>query len=555
MRVDAFSIGQYPLTFAEYDRFCEETGREKPNDRGWGRGKRPVINVSWEEAQAYCEWLSKQTGESYRLLSEAEWEYACRAGSTTRWSFGDNEEQLGESAWYAANARGKTHPVGEKQPNAWHLHDMHGNVWEWCQDWFSDSCYAQRTSELRRHSKDTGADWSATRTASSSPRVVASENPGGPESGSRRVVRGGSWHHGAGSCRSAARYRWRPSYRYYYLGFRLSRTGSWRSYPITLGGEPPESSEAAPRPSSGDAAPVADSATPSESRRQGPHPEPHKSFRDRLVIAATDGKRQEIEAPEMVYLPAGTFRMGDEQGGDDEKPARLVRLDAFAIGRTPVTWGEYRRFCEAENSNWPEWLEKGSSYHLGSGNDKFYPDRSVKRDALELPVVGISWDDARAYCEWLSELTGEQYRLPTEAQWEYACRAGTETRWSFSDEARDLDEHAWHSGNSDGKLHPVALKRPNPWGLYDIHGNVWEWCADWYAGDYYKRLSSSAEEHASGTPKTPSENPSGPQSGSYRVFRGGSWSYDADNCRSAYRDRWHPSYRYYDLGFRLSRTV
>ncbi len=104
-------------------------------------------------------------------------------------------------------------------------------------------------------------------------------------------------------------------------------------------------------------------------------------------------------------------------------------------------------------------------------------------------MVGISWDDARAYCEWLGELTGEHYRLPTEAQWEYACRAGTETRWSFGDEERDLDEHAWYSGNADGKLHPVASRRPNPWGLYDMHGNVWEWCADWYEEDYYAQLS------------------------------------------------------------------
>jgi len=115
---------------------------------------------------------------------------------------------------------------------------------------------------------------------------------------------------------------------------------------------------------------------------------------------------------------------------------------------------------------------------LDSGREKHYLRHGIERDALDLPVVGISWYDSRAYCEWLGRLTRKPYRLPTEAQWEYAYRADTETHWSFSDEAHGLDEHAWYDDNSNGKLHPVALKHPNPWGLYDMHGNVWEWCAD-----------------------------------------------------------------------------
>jgi formylglycine-generating enzyme required for sulfatase activity len=191
--VSAFSIGQYPVTFEEYDKFCEATRRSKPSDRSWGRATRPVIDISWSDAAAYCEWLSQQTGMHYRLLTEAEWEYACRAGNTARYCFGDDEQRLGDYAWYSSNAGGQTHPVGEKLPNAWHLYDMHGNVWEWVRDW-----YGAYSSEPQR-------------------------DPSGRESGSIRVYRGGGWHLGADYCRSAYRRYWLPDYRLHDLGFRLAR--------------------------------------------------------------------------------------------------------------------------------------------------------------------------------------------------------------------------------------------------------------------------------------------------------------------------------------------
>jgi formylglycine-generating enzyme required for sulfatase activity len=289
------------------------------------------------------------------------------------------------------------------------------------------------------------------------------------------------------------------------------------------------------------------------------------------------------EGPAMIYLPSGAFRMGDERGYDKEKPVHPVRLDAFALGRTPVTVGEYLRFCEATNSHWPEWLEVGSQYHLETDKNDYYRQRGVSLNALDLPVVGTSWDDACAYCQWLSEQTGEVYELPTEAQWEYACRAGGDGRWCFGDDQKKLNEYAWYSGNSEGKLHPVAAKAPNVWGLHDMHGNVWEWCSDWYAADYYSQLASGGKDHASGAgasssdpgertsdtkgsagsnstdastaQQTASENPHGPTVGPLRVFRGGSWFNVADDCRSAYRYRGAPSYRNADLGFRLSRRV
>ena len=139
-----FLLGRYAVTFEKYDHFCEETGHEKPKDRGWGRGKRPVINVNWEDASAYCAWLSKATGRLYHLPTEAQWEYACRAGTETPFSLGANvttdQVNFDGNHPYAGAAKGKYREriisVGSLPANPWGLHEMHGNVWEWCADWF-----------------------------------------------------------------------------------------------------------------------------------------------------------------------------------------------------------------------------------------------------------------------------------------------------------------------------------------------------------------------------------------------------------------------------------
>jgi formylglycine-generating enzyme len=178
--LSAFKMSKYEVTFAQYDAFCNATGHKKPKDKGWGRGKRPVINVNWDDATAFAEWMG------CRLPTEAEWEYACRAGTTTPYNTGNTLTKK------QANFDGvKTMPVGSYAPNAWGLHDMHGNVWEWCSDLYGEYF------------------------------ATAQTNPQGASTGGLRVLRGGSWYKSANRCLSAYRYLNSAEYSAGVLGFRV----------------------------------------------------------------------------------------------------------------------------------------------------------------------------------------------------------------------------------------------------------------------------------------------------------------------------------------------
>jgi len=219
---------------------------------------------------------------------------------------------------------------------------------------------------------------------------------------------------------------------------------------------------------------------------------------------------------EFKLIPAGTFTMGDASGDDDETPHEVTLTKPFKMGVHEVTQAQYEQVMGVNPSE-----------YKGANN----------------PVEMVSWEDAVEFCRRLSELPAEKaagnvYRLPTEAEWEYACRAGTTTKFSFGDDESDFGEYGWYRENSGRTTHPVGSKLPNAWGLYDMHGNVWEWCQDWY-GDY---------------PSGSVTDPSGATSSSGRVNRGGGWFNTADNCRSADRYRNSPSYRNYNLGFRVVRS-
>ncbi len=196
--VDGFYMSKYEVTFDQYDKFCETTGRSKPDDEGWGRGDRPVINISWNDAMAFCQWLSKKTGTTIRLPTEAEWEYAARGGRKSHGYKYAGSNDVNEVAWYRYNSGKKTHPVGQKKPNELGLYDMSGNVWEWCWDWYDRFYYF------------------------SSPR----HNPKGPPSSPHayRVLRGGGWGRKPKSLRCSARMWGGDNYGYENYGFRLIRT-------------------------------------------------------------------------------------------------------------------------------------------------------------------------------------------------------------------------------------------------------------------------------------------------------------------------------------------
>ena len=216
----------------------------------------------------------------------------------------------------------------------------------------------------------------------------------------------------------------------------------------------------------------------------------------------------------LKLLPPGTFMMGDANGDSDATPHEVTLTQSFQMGIHEVTQSQYEQV-----------MGDNPSRIKGANN----------------PVEQVNWEDAVEFCRKLSELPAEKaagrvYRLPTEAEWEYACRAGTTTGYNFGDDDSELGNYAWFAGNSGDTTHPVGGKKPNAWGLYDTHGNVWEWCQDRYAS-YPSRAVT---------------NPSGPNTGSPRVCRGGSWSYAAGLCRSAYRFGSGPSYRNRDYGFRVS---
>jgi len=211
--------------------------------------------------------------------------------------------------------------------------------------------------------------------------------------------------------------------------------------------------------------------------------------------------------PDMVYIEGGTFQMGSNDCGSSAKPVHKVTVSSFYMGKYTVTNREYCKYVPS---------------HENPGDN--------------LPVVQVSQEDGVDYCNWLSEKTGHSYRLPSEAEWEYACRAGSTTKYYWGDKMES--SYCWYIGNSGKHIHPAGEKKPNMWNLYDMSGNVWEWCSDFY-GNY---------------PSGSVINPAGPDTGFFYIFRGGDWNGLALGCRSAYRNYGIQHDRCKYIGFRIVRS-
>ena len=395
-----FRMGKYEVTQKQWYAIMGDNPSEFKGDDN------PVESVSWKDCQKFLEKLNarpevKASGLTFRLPTEKEWEYACHAGSTGDYcKLADGteitENTLGEVAWYDDNSGNKTHPVGQKKPNAFGLYDMHGNVWEWCEDLY---------------------------------RAGHSD----------RVSWGGSWIDSSRDCTAGDRngdlY---PDDRCNILGFRL--------------------------------------AADTQEDRQEEAARKEKATQEALSRLIRD----------MVAIPGRNFRMGKYE---------VTQKQWYAI--------------------------------MGDNPSEFKGDDN--------PVESVSWKDCQKFLEKLNarpevKASGLTFRLPTEKEWEYACHAGSTGDYCKLADGTEITENtlgevAWYDDNSGNKTHPVGQKKPNAFGLYDMHGNVWEWCEDLYrAGD------------------------------SDRVNRGGSWSNYSGSCTAGDRACDSPDDRNSGLGFRLAAS-
>jgi formylglycine-generating enzyme required for sulfatase activity len=450
-------IGVYEVTQEEWQKVMGS------NPSNFRKPRNPVNNVSWDNAQEFARRLSRKENVTYRLPTEAEWEYACRAGTTTMYYWGDKFD--GRYAWNERNSGMKAHPIGLTRPNPWGLYDMSGNVGEWCEDRILFGGYSDRA-------------------------VV---DPRGDIIGRDRAIRGGDFHWEPKNCRSTFRSGSPPSGSYANVGFRLVRTLS-----ETRAGDVEDVPQATPRPPG-----------------------------DELVLTLPGTTEVKLT---MRRIPAGSFIMGLPT----EQTRREIRSfnipgpvpDQGPTHEVTLSKAFYMGVYEVTQEQWEAVIGKNPA-HFG-GNPKH-------------PVESVSWDDIQAFLEKLNTMGLGTFRLPAEAEWEYACRADTTTSfyWGNDPDGGMIAEYAWFDRNSREATHPVGQKKPNPWGLYDMGGNVFELCQD-FAGDY---------------PSESQTDPAGPESGSDRISRGGCWCYPSRWCRSALRQRHSPSRGYKWYGFRLVREI
>jgi formylglycine-generating enzyme required for sulfatase activity len=476
MGVYAVTQEEYETVMAKNPSFFSAAGRGKDRVADLSTRRFPVEWISWNDATEFCKKLSQKEGVSYRLPTEAEWEYACRAGTKTAFYFGDTistDQANYHGDFVFGNGkkgvdRQRPMPVGSFPANAFGLYDMHGNVWQWCQDWYDKDYYKK------------------------SPR----NDPVNETAGKRkfRVLRGGSWHNLPGEARSACRFLATPVLRNWNYGFRVVASL-----------------------------------------------EPEKNAGK--VITNSIGMK-------LAYIPPGAFLMGSPKSEQEQhkKDSRLGNDWAAQEiqHEVVITKGFYMSVYAVTQEEYEVVTGKNPSWFSATGDGR---EDVARLNTRRFPVETVSWKDATEFCRKLSQKEARTYRLPTEAEWEYSCRAGTKTAFSFgdtmsTDQANYNGTAVFGSGQKGVyRERPVPVGRfpANAFGLYDMHGNVNQWCQDWYGYDYYR--------------KSPRNDPVNETSGEMRVLRSGSWGSYPGICRSAHRSGSTPDYRNNTIGFRVIMSL
>jgi formylglycine-generating enzyme required for sulfatase activity/serine/threonine protein kinase len=474
-----FYLGATHVTVGQYRQFVDKQ-KYRVEDRRWEKpgweqtDDHPAVFTAWKEADDFCKWLGTKEGQHYRLPTEAEWEYSCRAGTTTRYWFGDNQDDVVTYDWIKPNAKGKTQPVKQFGANPFGLYDMHGNAAQWCQDLHDEGFYKKSPR------KDPLAD------------------------GDGRLIRGGTWDHLALYARSAFRNSASldpNQQRGAVSGFRAALTVD--AVKQALRGQAATPLFAV--------APFAASQAKKYQEAWAKHlatpVETTNKIGMKMVLIPPPGE----ELPKAYYL--GKYEVTQEEW----EQVMGYNPSKFGPNNPKLTGLDSRKF-PVEQVNWFECVEFCNKLSEREGLKPYY----------ELTVTGrVGADGKQIEKADVKILGGSGYHLPTGAEWEHACRAGTTTKYHSGNNDEDLKEYAWSVENSDDRTHAIGEKKPNGFGLHDVHGNVREWTEE------VSRDKPGAAE---------------------RVLRGGAYLHPVFACASFYRYGFAPGGHYPDFGLRVART-
>ncbi len=557
-------VGVTEVTQSQYEQVMgtnpshfSATGEKKDFVANLDTSNYPVEMVSWYDATEFCAKLSQQEklkpfnvrsdetvttleGTGYRLPREAEWEFACRAGTTTRFWSGDKNEDLIQVGWCFSNAGGRTHSASELKANPIGLSDLHGNVWEWVQDGLDPEFYGQFQENV-------------------------ATDPFSPLSaGSKPMRRGGSFMQVPELVRSSSRLYYRTDaetgFRVVLLAesLRVSRPSRSPQSNNRNQTDVPANSQAAKDGSPTDAPPPA--IAPFNAYQAKAH---QQAWAKHLGVPV---EYENSIGMKFRLVPPGEFQMGSTPE-EIEAALKLIRYPSWRENiesegprhKVVLTKPIYVGVIEVTQAQYEQVMGTNPSNFSATGSGK---DAVANLDTGDLPVETVSWNDAVEFCsklsqqeqrkpfylrsgETVSSLEGTGYRLPTDAEWEYACRAGTTTWTWIGDDDRDLNDAAWSSSNGGGRTHAVGELKPNPFGLWDVYGNVFEWVQD----GWDPKFSAQFQEKIAIDPSSPF------QDSSHRPFRGGDWNTSPNEIRSSFRLTLPASHRPYYVGFRVVLVV